>query len=75
MQITNTGNYQTRNGRTVQISEVNVSSVFTYPVKGHVLVPNKTGSRIKRNWTIWKLNGRHIGDVVDNPWDIVKSLD
>lgn len=75
MQITHPGNYQTRNGRTVQISEVNVSSVFTFPVKGHVLIPSKTSNRVKRNWTIWKLNGKHMGEFQEHQWDIVKSLD
>lgn len=75
MQITKPGKYKTRNGRVVEISEVNIVSPFTYPVKGHVLVPSKTSNRVKRNWTIWKLNGKHIGELVEHQWDIVKSLD
>lgn len=74
MQITKPGKYKTRNGRIVEISDVDIGSQFTYPVKGHVLVPNKTGSRVKRNWTIWRLDGRHVGDIVDHQWDIVDVL-
>lgn len=74
MQITKPGKYKTRNGRVVEISEVNIVSPFTYPVKGDVLVPNKTGSRVKRNWSIWRLDGRHVGDMVDHQWDIVDVL-
>lgn len=74
MQIAKPGKYKTRNGRIVEISDVDIGSPFTYPVKGHVLVPNKTGSRVKRNWSIWRLDGRHVGDMVEHQWDIVDVL-
>lgn len=70
MQITKPGTYVTRNNRTVVISEVNLDSTFTFPVKGHVLIPSKTSSRIKREWTIWQRNGRHLG-AEEHKWDII----
>lgn len=70
MQITKSGTYFTRNGRTVIIDEVNLTSEYTFPVKGHVLIPSKTSNRVKREWTTWQRNGRHIG-FADHKWDII----
>lgn len=71
MNITRTGTYLTRNGRTVIISEVNLDSEYTFPVKGHVLIPSKTSNRMKREWTIWQRNGRYVGDFQEHKWDII----
>lgn len=71
MNITSTGTYLTRNGRVVEIVEVNLDSEYSYPIKGHVLIPSKTSNRIKRYWTIWQRNGCYIGDFKENKWDIV----
>ena len=70
MNITSPGIYTARNGRQVIISEVNCASPFTFPVKGHVLIPNSRTGRIKREWTIWKLDGQHQA-VGQHNWDIV----
>lgn len=72
MLITSTGTYLTRNGRTVIISEVNIDSEYSYPVKGHVLIPSKTSNRVRREWTIWKRDGRYVG-FEDHKWDIVEK--
>ena len=71
MNITSTGTYLTRNGRVVEIVEVNLGSEYSYPVKCLVLIPSKTSNRIKRYWTIWQRNGCYIGDFKENQWDIV----
>lgn len=71
MQITKPGTYRTRNGRTVIINEVNLDSKFTFPVKGHVLIPSKTSNRIKREWSIWQRDGHHTGCSIEHSWDIV----
>lgn len=70
MNITSAGTYLTRNGRTVIINEVNLDSEFTFPVKGHVMIPSKTSNRIKREWTIWQRNGCHVA-IGEHNWDIV----
>ena len=71
MNITSTGTYLTRNGRVVEIVEVNLGSEYSYPVKGLVLIPSKTSNRIKREWAIWQRNGRYVGHFKDHKWDIV----
>lgn len=69
MEIIKPGDYITRAGHRVTISEVNLDSKYSFPVKGYIW--HKVKGKLKPSeYQIWKRNGQNVA-VGENPKDIV----
>lgn len=72
--ISEPGNYLTRNGKTVEISEVKHfdDDIMRFSCKGVLLTPTKSG-RVKRDWNIWHQSGRLFA-VNESQLDIIEKV-
>ena len=66
------GTYKTRDGRTVEVGDLRPYSRSSFPISGHILRYTPTG-RLKRDWNIWKTNGRYQG-YGDHALDLVEKV-
>jgi hypothetical protein len=67
--------YRTRRGDEVELHDIvlrnSAGFLVTFPVKGTILVPLKKSTRVRRQFTIWTMDGRESA-FVENNLDLVE---